>query len=68
MTQLVFLDGTSQSMLSPRIKNPVPAHHLHSICPFESQDEHTIGLGCCKHHKYTYQGPAQKHQTSKQIL
>nr|ACU23975.1 unknown [Glycine max] len=44
--QVVFLDGTSQSMLSPRIKKPVPAHHLHSICPFESQDEHTIGLGC----------------------
>jgi hypothetical protein len=47
----VFLDGTSQSILSPRTKKPVPLHHLHSICPFELQDEHTTGLGCCKHKK-----------------
>ena len=47
ITQLVFLDGTSQSMLSPRMKKPVPPHHLHSICPLELQDEHTTGFGCC---------------------
>ena len=44
--QLVFFDGTSQSILSPIMKKPVPPHHLHSVCPFELQDEQTIGRGC----------------------
>lgn len=48
MTQLVLFEGTWQSMLSPRTKKPVPAHHLHSICPFELQEEQATGLGCCK--------------------
>lgn len=46
ITQVEFLDGTWQSMLSPRIKKPVAAHHLHSTCPFELQDEQETGLGC----------------------
>lgn len=46
ITQLEFLEGTWQSMLSPRIKKPVPPHHLHSTCPFELQEVQLIGLGC----------------------
>lgn len=46
ITQLVFLDGTWQSMLSPRMKKPVPRHHWHSTCPLESQEEQAMGLGC----------------------
>lgn len=46
MTQLEFLEGTSHSMLSPRMKNPVPPHHLHSTCPLDSQEEQATGLGC----------------------
>lgn len=48
ITQLVLFEGTWQSILSPRTKKPVPAHHLHSICPFELQEEQATGLGCCK--------------------
>lgn len=33
ITHFVFLDGTSHNMLLPRIKKPVPAHHLHSTWP-----------------------------------
>ena len=44
---MVFLDGTSQSMLSPSTKKPVPAHHLHSTFPFELQVSHATGVGCC---------------------
>jgi hypothetical protein len=33
ITHFVFLEGTSHSMLLPRIKKPVPAHHLHSTWP-----------------------------------
>lgn len=58
ITQVVFLEGTWHSMLSPRIKKPVPPHHLHSTCPFEWQDEQETGIGCCmcKHREcYVYQ-------------
>jgi hypothetical protein len=33
ITHFEFLEGTSHNMLSPRIKKPVPAHHLHSTWP-----------------------------------
>lgn len=33
-------------MLLPRIKKPVPAHHLHSTWPVDWQGEQEIGLGC----------------------
>lgn len=33
ITHVVFLEGTSHNMLLPRIKKPVPAHHLHSTWP-----------------------------------
>ena len=51
ITQLVFLEGTWQSILSPRMKKPVPPHHLHSTCPLELHEEQAIGLGCCNKHE-----------------
>lgn len=46
ITHVVFRDGTSQRILSPSIKNPVPLHHLHSTYPFASHEEQHTGLGC----------------------
>lgn len=42
----MFRDGTSQSMLLPRMKKPVPLHHWHSLYPFDWHEEHAIGVGC----------------------
>lgn len=36
------------------MKNPVPAHHLHSTWPLESHEEQATGLGCCNKHLEGY--------------